>query len=99
MVIALPSCEYLSQFNAFINNIFLITDDFLILEDYIFFPFNSSVNDTRCFTFEPIDDEFVEENEEVIIYPISTRNLDNFPMGQDEFIMTIYDDDGEIIEH
>lgn len=69
--------------------------DFTIVEDSIVFTPRISLYNTSCFTFLPINDEFVEDLEVFTFVPIATNDLDIFSPTSATFNVEVYDDDGK----
>jgi hypothetical protein len=74
------------------------TGDFNIVEDSIVFPSNSAANTTRCFTFSPVNDNIIEDDEVFTLSAQTANELDVF-VGtlSDLFSIVIFDDDGKFL--
>ena len=60
-----------------------------------YFNAGSPLNDMRCFVFEPVQDDLVEDDELMSFQASASNPLDTFTNGQDGFGLTIVDDDGK----
>ena len=70
-----------------------------MIESYMmFFNSSSSVRDTQCFQFQPVQDMIVEEDEVMTFQALMENERDMF-VGGNNFTLTIYDDDGMIIAY
>ena len=58
------------------------------------FESSSSVNDTQCVQFEPVNDMIVERNEIFTFLAQAQNPLDVFVEGSNSLTITVYDDDG-----
>ena len=63
----------------------------------VYFTSSSIVRDTRCFQFQPVQDMIVEEDEVMTFQALTGNELDMFVSGN-SFDLTIYDDDGTLLE-
>jgi len=71
--------------------LFIAADDFTLND--ITLNFTSTSPNRQCFSFMAVNDTFVESDEVVILQASTSNALDNF-MGDDEFNVTIMDEDG-----
>ena len=57
---------------------------------------STSINDTRCFTFTPQNDEIIEDDEVFEFTPYASNELDSFQEEMDDFFsITIIDDESK----
>ena len=68
--------------------------DFMIESNMTYFNSSSSVGDTQCFQFEPVQDMIVEEDEVMTFQALTGNERDTFTNSDNGFVLTIYDDDG-----
>ncbi len=74
---------------------FTFTDDFNIEEASVVFDSNSIINSTACFTFSPVNDEIIEEDEVFLFTPNTTNTRDMFMIDSSVISVLLYDDDSE----
>ena len=71
----------------------MYVDDFNIEEDSVVFTPDSASNSTACFSFTPVDDVIIEDNEMFGFYASARNERDVFESS--DISITIYDDDGK----
>ena len=59
-----------------------------------YFNSSSSVGDTRCFEFQPVQDMIIEGNEGMPFQALPEYERDMFVDAVNSFALTIIDDDG-----
>ena len=70
--------------------------DFMIESNMTYFNSSSSVGDTRCFQFQPVQDMIVEEDEVMPFDALTGNDRDIFVDENNNLNLTIYDDDGAL---
>ncbi len=70
------------------------TDDFNIEEASAVFNSGYTINSTACFTFSPVNDVIIEEDEVFIFTPNTAIARDIFMNGPSLITVLVHDDDG-----
>ena len=99
-------CRELSRLMTLRGNVpfFSFTDDFNIAENNVTFTSANAINSTACFTFYPINDNFVESTEQFSFVPFAANFRDTFGASDFSkrqvpenlpFVATIVDDESK----
>lgn len=79
------------------KSIFIINflGDFMLSSSVVYFNASSSVGETRCVQFLPINDLIVEADEVFTFQAVARNSLDVFTNNESTFSVIIYDEDGK----